>query len=159
MIKTRNPMTSQSLDEKRKQYYIDSADGSWAHKSDGTKVLLKNTHIDNVEFIGGLWRVQDPFPYKIQEVRDKRFVMLKKLEHQEKNLFEFYEASYIYENCYGMHLSSEKAIVAKYETKQGTFWSYGRTIEQARAFLGIKLYDVYQCVIHAHANEKLNGKL
>ena len=41
--------------------------------------------------------------------------------------------------------------VAKYTTDQGTYWSYGNTIEQARAFLGIKLYDEYMDLIHTHA--------
>lgn len=157
-MKTRNPIASQTLGEKCKQYFTDSTNGAWAYKSDGTKVLLLNTKFDDVEFIGGLWRVQEPFPYKIQEVRGKQFVLLKKLEHQEKNLFQFYEAAYVYENCYGRHLAPVKVIVAKYETKQGTFWAYGRTIEQARAFLGIKLYDVYQDIIHVHANAKANNK-
>lgn len=106
---------------------------------------------EKVEFVRGIWRVQDPFLYTIQEVRGMNFVLLEKMPHTEKTLFEFYKAKIVSENSYGRYLADCQYIVAKYTTKDGEFWGYGRTIEQARAFLGVKLYDEYKHLIHAHA--------
>ena len=63
-------------------------------------------------------------------------------------------------NCYGRFIvGGPEVIVAKYDTDRGTYWSYGPTLEQARAFLGIKLYDEYMDLIHSVAcKNKLNTK-
>ena len=141
--------------EKFRDYNRDRRAGVLAYKSDGTTVPLESVKLSNVEFVAGVWRVQNPFPYKIQEVRGTKFVLTERLPHIEKNLFEFYRASMVSENCYGKYISgSPKYIVAKYTTDHGTYWSYGDTIEQARAFLGIRLYDEYMDLIHAHACKK-----
>lgn len=138
--------------DKLRDYQRDCRLGAMAYMSDNTFVPLNQVKLANVEFIAGLWRVQDPFPYKIQDVRDKQLVLHEKLPHIEKNLFEFYSAFVVTENCYGRYLSaSPDTIVAKYTTDHGTYWSYGKTIEQARAFLGIRLYDEYMDLIHSHA--------
>lgn len=136
--------------EKFRDFNRDRRAGVHAYTSDNTTVPLTSVKLSQVEFVAGLWRVQNPFPHKIQDVRDKRFVLQKKLPHVEKNLFEFYLAQDVYENCYGLLLGAYY-YVAKYTTDRGTYWSYGNTIEQARAFLGIKLYDEYMDLIHAHA--------
>lgn len=141
--------------EKIRDYNRDRRAGVLAYKSDGTTVPLESVKLSNVEFVAGLWRVQSPFIHKIQDVRDKQFVLDAPLPHREKNHFEFYSAWLVSENCYGKYISdSPKYIVAKYTTDNGTYWSYGTTIEQARAFLGIKLYDEYMDLIHAHACKK-----
>ena len=106
---------------------------------------------EKVEFVRGIWRVQDPFPYTIQEVRGMNFVLLEKMPHTEKTLFEFYRASLVGENCYGRYLVDTPHIVAKYSTDDGDFYGYGTSIEQARAFLGVKLYDEYKHLIHKYA--------
>lgn len=147
-----------TLEEKKKAYAQSVKKGAVAYTEDGRQMPLLNFHIDKVDFVAGLWRVQRNFNSEIQEVRDQRFVLVKKLPHQEKNHFEFYSAVRVYENAYGLQLSRIPEIVAKYETAQGTFWSYGQTIEQARAFLGIRLYDVYQEVIHKFANKAVKTK-
>ena len=136
--------------EKCRDFNRDRRAGVHAYKSDGTTVPLTSVKLSQVEFVAGLWRVQNPFPHKIQMVRDKQFVLVEKLPHVEKNLFEFYLAQSVYENCYGPLLGAYY-YVAKYTTDQGTYWSYGNTIEQARAFLGIKLYDEYMDLIHTNA--------
>lgn len=156
---TRNKLaTHKTIAEKQYAYnaaILDSKHQAMAYSRDGTVAPLVNFAVSDVEFIGGLWRVQTPFKRKIQDVRDKQFVLGAPLPHREKNHFEFYSARLVSENCYGKYISdSPKYIVAKYTTDNSTYWSYGTTIEQARAFLGIKLYDEYMDLIHAHACKK-----
>lgn len=121
---------------------------------------LENFEFNDVEYIAGLWRVQNKFPYKITNVRDRRFVLVEKLPRAEKNKFEYYRAALA--TWYGTGCSANVLrpdwIVAKYETPRGTFMSYGQTIEQARAFLAISIYDAYQDLIHATAFGKNNKK-
>ena len=125
----------------------------YAYKPDGTRVPLKDVRIDTVEFVGGLWRVQNDFPYQIENVRKKDFVIGKKLPHVERTLFDFYDAYSVGTNCYGRFIATKPDyIVAKYMTKNGVYSAYGKTIEDARAYLGIKLYDEYQDVIHNAIN-------
>ena len=125
----------------------------YAYKPDGTRVPLKDVRIDMVEFVGGLWRVQNDFPYQIENVRKKDFVIGKKLPHIERTLFDFYDAYSVGTNCYGRFIATKPDyIVAKYMTKNGVYSAYGKTIEDARAYLGIKLYDEYQDVIHNAIN-------
>ena len=146
--------THKTIDEKKRAYRaacVDSKRQALAHRSDGTTVPLADVNVNDVEFIGGLWRLQNPFTYKIQDVRGIEFVLLNKLPHTEKTLFEFYRAAVVGENCYGRYLTDTSYIVAKYTTDDGEFWGYGSTIEQARAFLGVKLYDEYKDLIHQHA--------
>ena len=87
--------------EKCRDFNRDRRAGVHAYKSDGTTVPLTSVKLSQVEFVAGLWRVQNPFPHKIQMVRDKQFVLVEKLPHVEKNLFEFYLAQSVYDNCYG----------------------------------------------------------
>lgn len=125
----------------------------YAYKSDGTTVPLKDCRLANLEFVAGLWRVQNEFPYKIENVRKKDFVIGEKLPHVERTLFDFYRAFSVCENCYGKYIApAGDYIVAKYVTNRGTYAAYGKTIEDARAYLGIKLYDEFQDVIHAAIN-------
>lgn len=106
---------------------------------------------NDVEYIAGLWRVQKKFPYKITNVRKKDFVLIKKLPHQEHTKFEFYSAAAITwgGNGCSADIAHPDWVVAKYKTNRGIYMAYGRTIEQARAFLGIKMYDEYQDLIDA----------
>ena len=113
-------------------------------------------------FVGGMWRVQVNFPYEITRVRDKDMVLTEKLDHTETTLFEFYRAKLLNYNCYGPFVVADNKydyIVAKYITDDKTYWAYGKTIEQARAFMGIKMYDEYKDVINTIAcKKKLWGK-
>ncbi len=132
----------------------------FAYKSDGTRVPLRDLRIDMVEFVAGLWRVQNNFPHKIENVRKKDFVIGEKLPHVERTLFDFYMAYSVGENCYGKYIGKNPDyIVAKYVTARGVYAAYGKTIEDARAYLGIKLYDEFQDVIHKSINtQKTNTK-
>ena len=111
---------------------------------------------NDVELVAGLWRVQKKFPYEITNVRNRQFVLVEKLPRTEKNKFEYYRASaavWCGTGC-SADISHPDWIVAKYETPRGTFMSYGQTIEQARAFLAISIYDEYQDLIHTAVFER-----
>jgi len=143
--------------KKRCKYNDDVLAGVYAFDEKSNKILLGNSgaKFNDVEFIAGLWRIQNKFPYKVVNVRGQDFVLLEKLDHKEKTKFDFYSAVSVGTNCYGYFISdTPDYYVAKYETEMGVFMAYGQTKEQARAFLGIKLYDQYQDLIHG----VLNGK-
>ena len=136
----------------------------YAVGSDGTQKLVKNFNhkMDKLAFVAGLWRIQDDFPYEITRIRDKDMVLTKKIDHQETTLFDFYRGKEVRYNCYGPFVIKDDKydyVVAKYVTDKQTYWAYGKTIEQARAFMGIKMYDEYKDVINTIAcKNKIQGK-
>lgn len=140
-------------------YNIHCKNGAMAINEAGQMRPLSECNLNDVKHIAGMWRIQNKFNQPIYHVRDKDFVLLERINRTEKNLFEFYRASMVGSNCYGRFLvGGADKIVAKYETDSETFWSYGNTIEQARAFLGIRLYDKYMDLIHhAACKNKLAG--
>ena len=80
--------------------------------------------------------------------------LIKKLDRVENTLFEFWSAKMVNYNCYGPFvIDCERAnyVVARYETDKETYMGYGTSIEAARAYLGLKLYDEYKDVINAIA--------
>ncbi|MBQ0013534.1 MAG: hypothetical protein KBS86_03135 [Proteobacteria bacterium] len=136
---------------KYNKYNTDCVAGADAYKSDGTVVKLQSVAYKNVRFISGAWRVQNRFDQQVVHVRNLDVVLGQRLPVSEKNHFEYFAAKMVGENCYGKYMVDAPAgslIVAKYDTDQGTYWAYGKTIEQARAFMGIKLYDEYCELIH-----------
>lgn len=146
-FKSENKKIAMYLRDRRKQ------DTVYAQTSNGKAVPLHECRLSDVEYIAGMWRVQNKFDYTIENVRGKNFVIGKKLPYTERTLFDFYEAYAVYENCYGKYKTSKpEYIVAKYVTNRGTFCAYGKTREDARAYLGIKLYDEFQDVIHVAIN-------
>ncbi len=146
--------------EKSKDFVIARQDGGVAISEDGKKVPLTDVSFERVEFVCGMWRIQNPFPHKIQQVRDRELVLAEKLTHVERIPFEYWRAYSVSENCYGRYLSAKPdVIVAKYATDDGVYWGYGSTIEQARAFLGIRLFDEYMDLIHAAACRSARNKL
>lgn len=165
MTQYRNKFATHKTEaEKRLAFSQAVQNDELAYFSNGKKVPLYNFCLqsERVEFIGGLWRVQDKFPYDVQKVRDIEVVLADKIPHSERIPFEYYRAYRIGENCYGRYLSAQPdTIVAKYEaSKNCVYWGYGNTIEQARAFLGIKLFDEHMDLIHATAcrNARNNQK-
>lgn len=147
----RNKFATDTELDKESRYERSCANNELAYRSDGMTISLRALSSSQVEYIAGLWRVQKPFPYTVQDVRGNPFVLLEKLPHTEKTLFEFYKASLVGENCYGRYLVNAPYIVAKYSIDDGDFYGYGTSIEHARAFLGVKLYDEYKHLIHKHA--------
>ena len=145
---------------KRRVFLFAARARAIAWNAKGREYLLRDLKCDDVEYNGGAWRVQNKFDYKIQMVRGEEFVLGDKIDRTEKNLFEFYRAYMVGCNCYGRYmLRKPEMVVAKYETDKQTFWAYGPTIEQARAFLGIRLYDEYRDLIHSVAcKDKTHNK-
>lgn len=140
---------------KHRAFNSAAASGKVAWDASGREYSLRGLNIDDVEFIAGVWRVQNKFDKQIQLVRGEELVLDERLNRTERNHFEFYRAHLVGLNCYGRFvLSSPGVIVAKYETDDETHWAYGKTLEQARAFLGIRLYDKYMDLIHATACKK-----
>lgn len=124
-----------------------------AFTSNGRTITLgeKGAKLENVDFVAGLWRVQKKFPYKITRVRDKNMVLFNKIDHNESTNFEYWTAKLVEYNCYGPFIiedSKPDFIVSRCVTDKGEFWGYGATIESARAFLGLKIWDEYRDVIH-----------
>ena len=138
--------------------------GVCAKDEKGNRIRLGDKGADhwNVDKVAGSWCVQKKSPYKITRVRDRDMVIMDKLDHQENTLFEFYNAKLVGYNCYGPFVLADPStnyIVAQYETDKETYLGYGKTIEAARAYLGLKLYDEYKDVINAIACKKQNTKL
>lgn len=146
-----NPLAKyKDKNEKRHMFERACANGEIAWDCNGCKHALRSLKIDDVEFIAGLWRVQNKFDNKVQVVRGKEVIISEKLNRVEQNLFEFYKAYIVNVNCYGRYIiQDEFIVVAKYETDHKVYWGYGNTIEAARAFLGIRLYDKYRDLIHS----------
>nr|MBQ0091256.1 hypothetical protein [Candidatus Enterousia merdequi] len=122
--------------------------------SNGNMINMDLLNLDDVAYVSGAWRVQVDFPYKISNIRKRDMVLLEKLNRVENTLFEFWSAKFVGYNCYGPFVSKNEkpdCIVAKYDTDNGAFWGYGETLEKARAFLGLKVYDEYKEVINAIA--------
>ena len=121
--------------------------------ANGRKIILgeKGAKLNNVDFVSGLWRVQKRFPYLITRVRDKDMVLLKKINHSENTNFEYWVAKPVGYNCYGPFIiegNEADFVVSRCVTDKGEFWGYGTTIESARAFLGLKIWDEYRETIH-----------
>ena len=55
-----------------------------------------------------------------------------RIEHNEKTFFEYYRAARLAYNCYGPIKPCFDMVAAKYSTDKGTYWSYGKTIADAR---------------------------
>ena len=156
-IPTSNHCWSNPLDEHKVlskkviKWRQDGENNVMAFDSHGNTKPVKDLSIDEVAFVNGLWRIQEKLSLPITRVRDKDMILTKKIDHTETTLFEFFRGKEVKYNCYGPFVIQDDKydyIVAKYDTDKGTYWAYGKTIEQARAFMGIKLYDEYKDVIN-----------
>ncbi|MBQ2844519.1 MAG: hypothetical protein IJE79_00685 [Alphaproteobacteria bacterium] len=154
-----NLSTYKTVAEKRQAFNAARENHAVAFDYNLNKIPLSSVKFNDVDFIGGEWRIQRPIPDGIQVVRGRPFLLGERLPKQEKNKFEFYRAALLTYNCYGYTDSiTYTTIVAKYTTDNGTYWAYGSTIEQARAFLGIRLYDEYMDLIHSVACKNIMSK-
>ena len=140
-------------------YNIDSKNGIGVYCVDGKRMDLSGVGQAHVKFVAGLWRLQNACcQYNVIDVRGKKFILGDRIEHSEKNLFEYYCAAAFSENCYGVTQPIYNYVVAKYDTDNGPIWSYGMSIEQARAFLGIALFDKHIEMIHATERTKIKSR-
>lgn len=155
-----NPLSAyKTIVEKRAAYNAAAYNHAMAVDYKLNKLPLSSVQFNEVDYIGGAWRIQRPVPKDIQMVRGRPFILGDRLLKQEKNKFEFYRAALLFHNCYGYSDSIVyDMIVAKYTTDNGTYWAYGSTIEQARAFLGIRLYDEHMDLIHSFACKNTMSK-
>lgn len=153
-MKYRNPLAPNWTSKEKKEHYdIAVTTGALAYRGNNTTVPLKTVAPGDVEFIGGLWRVQHKLHYDLFQIRDANFILGPRINVQEKNYFEYFQiASEPTYNCYGpIGAPIFNMVAARYKTNQGEFWSYGNTVPAARAFLGISLYDKYMDLIHSVA--------
>jgi len=151
--------------EKRRRYNSDLDKGVMALLPGGQPVLLgaDGAKFNDVDLLGGLWRVQKPFDaseYKIVDIFDNKnktylkFALLKKLDRQERTNFEFYDAARVYWGAFGLSSCfSPDFIIAKYDTNRGVFYSYRckltdpDALANARAHLAGKVLEAYQDLI------------
>lgn len=140
----KNPLsTYKTVAEKEKHFLQDcNKENIKAYSSDRKAVPLRDLNVSEVEFIGGLWRIQDDFKYDITFVRDRNMVLGPQMPRKESNHFVYYNAAPVEYNCYGPFVISFDMIVAKYTTGKNEYWAYGKSIAEARAFLGIKIMDL-----------------
>lgn len=146
-----NPLsTYKTVPEKRAAFNMARHNNEFAIDHKINKIPLSSVNFNDVDYIGGAWRIQRPTPQNIRMVRGRPFILGERIERQEKNMFEFYRAALLFHNCYGYsdYLVFDM-IVAKCTTKSGTYWAYGDSIEHVRAFLGIRLYDEHMDLIHS----------
>ena len=142
-----NPLARYDVTTKADLFAQDVADGNgFAFMSSGAhaatkRVPLAGLDIGQVEYIGAAWRVQQDFPHVIQNVRDRQFVIGEHLNRHEQNMFEYYSARMVGFNCYGPYVIGAPLIVACFNAGAGAMWAYGPSIEHARAFLAISLFD------------------
>lgn len=152
MQNNKNPLSFYKDNTQKLEAYMSSCQsGAVAYKSDNTRVPLKEMNINDVEFIGGLWRVQTKPVYNIQRIRDRDMIIGDKIQRTEKTFFNYYKASFLVYNCYGPIEPKFDMVAAEYKTDKCTYWAYGKTIAEARAFMGIKLYDEYKDLINSVA--------
>ena len=151
-----NPFDEYKNTKKKSAAWVKAVhDGTMAVDENNQQSPVKNFDMSQLAFVAGWWRVQKKFDKKITRVRDKDFFIGNKLDYHERTKFDFYEAYTVNFNCYGYYIGEKPDyVVAIYDTDQGRLWGYGKTIQDARAFLGIKLYDICQDIIHDFLNRK-----
>lgn len=155
-MKRPNPLSQLTKQQKTDKYWIDVNNPQVrAYFASGDSERLGKIQLESVEFIGGLWRVQQELAKEIVTIRDKEFTLYGKLDINEKNQFKYQRAKEVYYNCYGPQEAGQYMVIANYHQ----YWAYGDSVEKARAFLGIKLFDIYNNLIHeAVAKEKIGNE-
>jgi hypothetical protein len=127
-----NPASKLTETEKVKKFNADKADKDvYAYCGDGSKVLLGQLGLEEVDFIAGFWRVQNVFTEKIVNVNGKEFVLCEKLANS-GDFITFYNAKMVGVNAYGKFTFSKATHKI---ANSGLFWGYGESADQARAFL------------------------
>lgn len=148
-----NKFATQTFAEKHAAYFRDAIRGAVAYRRNGAECPLIKMPMRDVEFIGGLWRVQETLDKQIIDVRDRQFVLGQKLDIREKNQFEYFSAHVVTYNCYGPFISKKPDfIVGRFAGAKNTFWAYGTTIPAVRSFLAVALFDQYADMIFDQEN-------
>lgn len=113
-----------------------------ASAEDDSEKPLKSLNPNQVEFIGGMWRIQRDFNLYVEKIYDKYFVMGKRIEREklpkeEIPIFNYYNALLVESNCYGFYTYDFGYIVANCEN----IWRYGKDISEARSKLSGNIID------------------
>lgn len=161
-----------SVAEKRRRYNAALENHEYALCPGGNEKIplgSDGAKFNDVDLLGGLWRVQKPFDargHEIVEIRDKKFVLLDKLQRKERTNFEFYNAASVNWCAFGMDSSfNPDFIIAKYDTNRGVFYSYrckitdAYALENARAHLAGKVLEAYQDLIENEIQQSKNNTL
>lgn len=142
-MRPKNPLSELTDEQKFTKFAEDiKKRGMFAYTIDGG-LYLEDQIPQNVDFIGGLWRVQNRFNHKITKIHDKEFVIGEKIERsklpkEEIPIFDYYTAATLGLNCYGYILGEFNHIVANC----GKVWAYGKDIAMARSKLSGKVMDL-----------------
>jgi hypothetical protein len=137
---------SNMTDAQRKEKYISDLkknDYTLAYSENNSNRPLINTDVNKVEFIGGLWRIQRDFDYKITLIRKKDFVIgdmidRSKLPKEEIPIFDYYKAAMVGLNCWGYSIDKFDRFLANC----GKAWGYGKTIPEARDHASCDTIDI-----------------
>ncbi|MDL2295350.1 hypothetical protein LJC18_00850 [Lachnospiraceae bacterium OttesenSCG-928-E19] len=155
-----NPLIELKDKCKKDKYWIDvnNPDVRAMHAS-GDSERLGKLLIDKVEFIGGLWRVQNEYDFSnvvsihdSKKKTDRHFKLLKELDIREHNNFTYYDARELVCNCYGWREGPVPYFVTNYEIFGQNHWAFNTQQEGSRAFLSARKSDVFQEVNELMAN-------
>lgn len=165
MSKTQNPLTTvyKTPAEKRKAYEADAAAGKRAYYEKGHFVPLKKMKLNQVEFIKGKWRVQNPAPYAEKIIVDGYDIYLGSRIHDKLPAnsaeFKFYDATPSVTWCEnGMQIFKFDLVAAVYETSTQQIWAIGRDAAAARTNLIPKVYEEFKDIIKTIATHNWNIK-
>ncbi|MBP5485228.1 MAG: hypothetical protein J6Y07_00775 [Alphaproteobacteria bacterium] len=149
-----------NIEEKRAafEWAVDYEDAvAWI---DGKPVPLggPGAELNDVEYVAGLWRVQNKEQYDTISVQEREFVLLDRLTRTEHTNFEYYSAAHVGWTGCGRSCDNKPGyIIGKYETGRGTFYAYGcqwadgskEALATARAHLAGQVVLAYQDLIIA----------
>ncbi len=135
---SKNPFAKMTFKEKFNKYMQDCSNdiNTFAHCSNGEKKRLADIDMNDVEFIGGLWRVQDKFEHPITMVRGTEFVLGDAIKSKKPGVIQ-YSAARIWINCYGRNneLSFDYTVL-----NYRDYWAYGRKFNEVYAELAEKVF-------------------
>ncbi|HOY47574.1 MAG TPA: hypothetical protein PLZ05_03170 [Alphaproteobacteria bacterium] len=137
----KNPLSEFTYEQIVVKYNLDleKNKNTRAYSDGNVENFLKDFNPDQVDFIGGLWRVQKDFPYEIKTIHDKKFIIGEKIDRknlptQELPIYNYFTASTFHANCYGLILDGFDYIIVK----SGKGLAYGKDISMARSKLSGK---------------------
>ena len=159
-----------NIEEKRIAFELSVEDGMNAYTGSGECIPLggPGAELNDVEYIAGLWVVQNKKLFDSVNVQERDFVLLDRLDRKEHTHFEFYSAASVNLGRYGLacSLKDKDYIVSKYETGRGTFYAYGcqlldgkpKALATARAQLAEQVYIAYKDLIIADTSRAQKTK-
>ena len=158
-MNNRNPLAEyQKSKEKRHAFAVDQKSGCVAYKSNGTAVPLQDLSIDNVEFIGGRWRVQDMVTYNIRRISDRDIIIGEQIPCSDLMCFDYYRASRLVYNCYGPLTPKFDLVVACFVAGDKTYWAYGTSTTTAGATLAMRMCEEYKYLLRTFAQRRTKKK-